>query len=137
MNMVITPNIDSVAAKEPAIQIDAITGTRILFGIVMTLDINGMSTVPQKSEMMFARNSDAMQAHAKSGLVVKRSGPGCNPPHQKTAQKNRARSRTGDTQRQRGANAPAAAELLAASQAEMPSIAPSPYGIGTFLKFFF
>ena len=118
---------------EPTRHTAIITGMIILTGTVRILIRTGITPRAIIRAKMFARKSDAIKPHAKSGSFVNRSGPGLRPHIMSPPRRTAPVPEPGIPRARRGANAPAAAALFAASQAAMPSIAPVPSG-SSFLK---
>ena len=103
-------------------------GIMYFVGTRRILMMKGMNATAMISVTMFARKSDAIVAHANSGELVKSRGPGCRP-HTISAERSiPVTADPGMPNASKGAKAPAQAELLAASAAAMPSIAPVPRG---------
>ena len=87
---------------------------------------------------MFEMKSDAIRPHAKSGLVEKSIGPGLSPHIMRPPRRTAVVPLPGIPRARSGPNAPAAAPLLADSDAARPSIAPSPSGTSVLpLEIFF
>ena len=103
-------------------------GMMTFTGTVRILIRNGMTPIEIISVRMFARNRDAISPQAKSGLFVKRSGPGLRPHIIRPPRRTAPVPDPGIPRARSGANAPAAAALFAASQEAIPSIAPVPNG---------
>ena len=84
---------------------------------------------------IFARYKDAINPQQNSGSFSKRSGPGASPHIIRPPRRTAPVPDPGIPSARSGANAPAAAALLAASAAAIPSIAPVPRG-SSLLNFF-
>lgn len=100
------------------------------------MDKIGTNNNPHRSAKIFAKNSDAIQPHAKSEFVVKSNGPGCNPHIINPPSRTDPVLEPGIPRASNGAKQAAHAALLADSQEAIPSMAPSPNGSSDLNNFF-
>ena len=126
--MTSTPYIELLVLYEPTTQTTVIQGTSSRVGTDRILISSGMTPQEQAIATTLARNNEAMSPQAKSGSLVNKSGPGFRPQSMSPPRSTAPVPEPGMPRARSGANEPAAAALLAASQDAIPSTAPVPRG---------
>ena len=115
--------------------------TQVMMGIIYltgTLRIlmrKGITRMATSSVKTLAMYMEEMRPQQNSGLESNSRGPGFRPHIIRPPSNTAPVPEPGMPRASRGAKAPAAAALLAASEAAMPSIAPVPIG-SSLLNFF-
>ena len=110
-------------------------GIMYLTGTDRICSRTGMMATATASAKMLDRNRDEIRPQVNSGSSVNSSGPGFRPHIIRPPRRTAPVPDPGMPSASSGAKAPAAAALLAASEAAMPSMAPVPSG-SSLLNFF-
>ena len=134
-NITMTPYMEREVEYAPTMHTQVMMGIMYLMGTLRILMRNGITSTATARVNTLAIYREEIRLQQNSGLVSNSRGPGFRPHIMRPPSSTAPVPEPGMPRASSGAKAPAAAELLPASEAAMPSMAPVPMG-SSLLNFF-